>query len=49
LKNTTPSALKQEANDYQIEQSKKEMAQMYAIIGDPDRLKEVARRFCKSL
>ena len=30
------------SNENQIEQSKKEMAQMYAIIGDPDRLKEVA-------
>jgi type I restriction enzyme R subunit len=37
------------SNENQIEQSKKEMAQMYAIIGDPDRLKAVARRFCKSL
>jgi type I restriction enzyme R subunit len=33
------------SNDNQIEQSKKEMAQMYAIIGDPDRLKEVASDF----
>ncbi len=35
------------SNENQIEQSKKEMAQMYAIIGDPDRLKEVAFDFVK--
>lgn len=33
------------SNENQIEQSKKEMAQMYAIIGDSDRLKEVAKDF----
>lgn len=33
------------SNENQIEQSKKEMAQMYAIIGDPNRLKEVASDF----
>ncbi|MEN9523190.1 MAG: hypothetical protein RL065_1567 [Bacteroidota bacterium] len=33
------------SNENQIEKSKKEMAQMYAIIGDPDRLKEVAEDF----
>lgn len=33
------------SNENQIEQSKKEMAQMYAIIGDPNRLKEVANDF----
>ena len=33
------------SNENQIEQSKKEMAQMYAIIGDPKRLKEVAKDF----
>ncbi len=33
------------SNENQIEQSKKEMAQMNAIIGDPDRLKEVAKDF----
>ncbi len=33
------------SNENQIEQSKKEMAQMHAIIGDPDRLKEVANDF----
>jgi type I restriction enzyme R subunit len=33
------------SNANQIEQSKKEMAQMYAIIGDPDRLKAVAEDF----
>ena len=33
------------SNENQIEQSKKEMAQMYAIIGDPDRLNEVASDF----
>lgn len=35
------------SNENQIEQSKKEMAQMYAIIGDPERLKEVAADFVK--
>jgi len=35
------------SNDYQIEQSKKETASMYAILGDPDRLKEVAEDFVK--
>jgi len=33
------------SNENQIEQSKKEMAQMYAIIGDPQRLKAVAEDF----
>ncbi|MBL0048869.1 MAG: type I restriction endonuclease subunit R [Bacteroidetes bacterium] len=33
------------SNENQIEQSKKEMAHMYAIIGDPDRLKAVAEDF----
>lgn len=33
------------SNENQIEQSKKEMAQMYAIIGDPQRLKDVAQDF----
>ncbi|MGY6523769.1 MAG: type I restriction endonuclease subunit R, partial [Mongoliitalea sp.] len=33
------------SNENQIEQSKKEMAQMYAIIGDPERLMEVANDF----
>ena len=33
------------SNENQIEQSKKEMAQMYAIIGDPDRLQAVAEDF----
>jgi type I restriction enzyme R subunit len=33
------------SNENQIEQSKKEMAQMYAIIGDPDRLAAVAEDF----
>lgn len=33
------------SNENQIEQSKKEMTQMYAIIGDPDRLKAVAEDF----
>lgn len=33
------------SNENQIEQSKKEMAQMYAIIGDPHRLKAVAEDF----
>lgn len=33
------------ANEYQIEESKKAMATMTSIIGDPDRLKEVAADF----
>ena len=33
------------SNENQIEQSKREMAQMYAIIGDPDRLQAVAEDF----
>jgi len=33
------------SNENQIEQSKKEMAQMYAIIGDPERIKAVAQDF----
>jgi len=33
------------SNENQIEQSKNEMAQMYAIIGDPQRLKDVAQDF----
>ena len=33
------------SNENQIEQSKKEMAQMYAIIGDPQRLRDVANDF----
>lgn len=33
------------ANEYQIEQSKQESANMYAILGDPDRLKAVADDF----
>lgn len=33
------------ANDYQIEKSKKQSASMYAILGDPDRLKAVAEDF----
>jgi type I restriction enzyme R subunit len=33
------------SNENQIEQSKKEMAQMYAIIGDPERIKAVAEDF----
>ncbi|MBK8701952.1 MAG: type I restriction endonuclease subunit R [Saprospiraceae bacterium] len=33
------------SNENQIDQSKKEMAQMYAIIGDPDRLRAVAEDF----
>ena len=35
------------ANDYQIEQSKQETASMYAILGDPDRLRELAADFVK--
>lgn len=35
------------ANEYQIEQSKKESANMNAILGDPDRLKELAADFVK--
>jgi type I restriction enzyme R subunit len=33
------------ANDYQIDQSKQETTNMYAILGDPDRLKAVAEDF----
>jgi len=33
------------ANEYQIDKSKQETAIMYAILGDPDRLKEVANDF----
>ncbi|HPE99515.1 MAG TPA: HsdR family type I site-specific deoxyribonuclease [Bacteroidales bacterium] len=33
------------ANEYQIEQSKEETANMYAILGDPKRLKAVAEDF----
>ncbi len=33
------------SNEHQVEASKKAMAQMYAIIGDPDRLKAVAEDF----
>jgi type I restriction enzyme R subunit len=33
------------ANEYQIEQSKKEMASMNRIIGDPDRIKAIAQDF----
>jgi type I restriction enzyme, R subunit len=33
------------ANEYQIEQSKQESANMYAILGDPDRVKAVAEDF----
>lgn len=35
------------ANEYQIEKSKQESASMYAILGDPDRLKELASDFVK--
>ena len=35
------------ANEYQVEQSKKETVQMYAILGDPKRLKAVAEDFVK--
>lgn len=33
------------ANEYQIEQSKQETTSMYAILGDPDRLRELAKDF----
>lgn len=33
------------ASEYQVEQSKQESANMYAILGDPDRLKAVAEDF----
>ena len=35
------------ANEYQVEQSKKESANMNAILGDPDRLQELAADFVK--
>lgn len=34
-------------NDYQIEESKKAMAQMRTILGDPDRLKAIAEDFVR--
>src|SRR5690606_41407909 len=33
------------ANEYQVEESKKQSANMNAILGDPDRLKELAADF----
>lgn len=39
------SCAEEGSNENQIEQSKQEMAQMYAIIGDPQRLKDVAADF----
>lgn len=41
------SAAEAGANEYQIEQSKKETAQMNAILGDPKRLENVAEDFVK--
>lgn len=38
-------ATEEGANEYQIEESKKATANMNAIIGDPDRLKELAQDF----
>ncbi len=38
-------AAEEGANEYQIEESKKATAKMNAIIGDPDRLKELAKDF----
>lgn len=35
------------ANEYQIDKSKQETANMYAILGDPDRLQAVAEDFIK--
>jgi type I restriction enzyme R subunit len=35
------------ANEYQIDKSKQETANMYAILGDPDRLQAVAEDFVK--
>ena len=35
------------ANEYQVDQSKQESANMYAILGDPDRLQAVAEDFVK--
>ncbi|MFK7115617.1 HsdR family type I site-specific deoxyribonuclease [Flavobacterium oreochromis] len=35
------------ANEYQVEESKKQSANMNAILGDPDRLKELASDFIK--
>jgi type I restriction enzyme, R subunit len=40
-------AAKAGANEYQVDQSKKEVTSMYAILGDPDRLKAVAEDFVK--
>lgn len=38
-------AAEQGANEHQVEQSKNESANMFAILGDPKRLKEVAKDF----
>ena len=40
-------AAKAGANEYQVDQSKKEVTSMYAILGDPERLKAVAEDFVK--
>jgi len=40
-------AAKAGANEYQVDQSKKEVTSMYAILGDPDRLEAVAEDFVK--
>lgn len=40
-------AAKEGANKYQIDKSKKEVTNMYAILGDPDRLQAVAADFVK--
>lgn len=40
-------AAKAGANEYQVDQSKKEVTSMYAILGDPDRLQAVAEDFVK--
>ncbi len=40
-------AAKAGANEYQVDQSKKEVTNMYAILGDPQRLKAVADDFVK--
>lgn len=39
------SCAEEGANDYQIEESKKKMAQMSVILGDPNRLKAIAADF----
>lgn len=45
IENYYANVAEEGANEYQIEQSKKEMASMNRIIGDPDRIKAIAQDF----